>query len=91
MERQLCLDGRAGKGPQHSGLVWLPVLCCFTSTETLRTVRDRKPRMVTTTFTQLLNSEAFSSALLYVHRDRRDYQGRGALDGHLDFHTAPEL
>ena len=29
--------------------------------------------------------------LLYVHRDDKDYQGRGAQDGHLDFHTAPEL
>ena len=25
--------------------------------------------------------------LLYVHRD----EGRGAQDGHLDFHTSPEL
>ena len=32
-----------------------------------------------------------SSLLLYVHRDRTNYQGRGARDGHLDFHTAPEL
>ena len=31
-----------------------------------------------------------SSLLLYVHRDRKE--GRGAQeDGHLDFHTAPEL
>ena len=29
---------------------------------------------------------------LYVHRHRRtDCYGRGAQDGHLDFHTAPEL
>ena len=32
-----------------------------------------------------------STVLLYVHRDRTDYQGRGAQDGHLDFHTAPEI
>ena len=32
-----------------------------------------------------------SSVLLYVHRDHKDYQGRGAQDVHLDFHTAPEL
>ena len=32
-----------------------------------------------------------SSVLRDVHRDRKDYQGRGAQDGHLDFHTAPEL
>ena len=25
--------------------------------------------------------------LLYVHRDHKDYKGRGAQDGHLDFHT----
>ena len=33
------------------------------------------------------------SVSLYVHcRDRlKDYQGRKAQDGHLDFHTAPEL
>ena len=41
--------------------------------------------------TQLLSSvEATgcsSSVLLYVHRD----QGRIAQNGHLDFHTAPEL
>ena len=29
--------------------------------------------------------------LLYVHRDRADYQGRGAQNDHLDFHAAPEL
>ena len=29
--------------------------------------------------------------LLYVHRGHKDYQGRGAQDSHLDFHTAPEL
>ena len=27
--------------------------------------------------------------LLYVHRDRTDYLGKGAQDTHLDFHTAP--
>ena len=29
--------------------------------------------------------------LLYVHRDHKDYSGREAQDGHLDFYTAPEL
>ena len=33
----------------------------------------------------------FSSVLLGVHTDRRDCWGRGALDGHRDFHTAPDL
>ena len=29
--------------------------------------------------------------LLYVHRNRKAHLGRKAQDGHLDFHTAPEL
>ena len=33
-------------------------LHCFTSTVTIRTVRDREPRTATLTFTQLLNSES---------------------------------
>ena len=33
----------------------------------------------------------FSSVLRYVHRDHKDLQGRGAQDGHLDFHTPPGL
>ena len=33
----------------------------------------------------------YGSVLLNVQRDRTDYQGRGAQDGHVDFHTAPEL
>ena len=32
-----------------------------------------------------------SSVLLYVHRDLKDHEGWGAQDGHLGFHTAPEL
>ena len=28
---------------------------------------------------------------LYVHRDDKDYWGRGAQGVHLDLHTAPEL
>ena len=31
------------------------VHCCFTSTETIKTVRDREPRMATSTSTQLLS------------------------------------
>ena len=34
---------------------------------------------------------ASSSVVLYVHRDHKDYQGRGAQDVHLDLHTAPQL
>ena len=29
--------------------------------------------------------------LIYVHRNRRLTRDGGAQDGHLDFHTAPEL
>ena len=32
-----------------------------------------------------------SSVLLYIHRDCMDCLGWGAQDGHLDFHTSPEL
>ena len=32
------------------------VQCCFTSTETIRTIRDGQPRTSTSSFTQLLNS-----------------------------------
>jgi len=42
-------------------------------TETIRTIRDRKPRTATSTFTQLLLLVQFSSVLLYVHRDRKYY------------------
>ena len=42
---------------------------CFTSTETIRTVRDGEPRTATSTFTLLLSSVNISSMLLYVHRD----------------------
>ena len=35
----------------------------------------------------------WSSVLFYVHRDSKTITvlGTGAQDGHLDFHTAPEL
>ena len=73
----------------------VPVQSCLTSTEAifLRTVRDRDLRTATSTITQLLGSESGSahSVLLYIHSDHEDRQGRGAQDGHLDFHTPPEL
>ena len=34
---------------------------------------------------------AMVEVLLYVHRNRRLIRDGGAQDGHLDFHTAPEL
>ena len=93
------------------------IQCCFTSTESVRTVtvRDGEPRTATSTFTQLLSSEIlqfsgffvlflflvgfflmfyflnYSSELPYVHRDHKEYWGRGAQDGHFEIHTAPEL
>ena len=30
--------------------------CCFTSTETVRTIRDGEPRTATSTFTQIMSS-----------------------------------
>ena len=50
--------------------------CCFTSTETVRTIRDGEPRTATSTFTQLLSSvSVFVSALLYVHRNHQALLG----------------
>ena len=68
----------------------------FTSTDTVRTIRDRKLRTSTSTFTQFLSSDRLAFLLrllmlLYVNRDHKDYKGRGAQDGHLDFHAAPKL
>ena len=40
-------------------------------------IGDGEPRTATSTFT----------VLLYVHRNHQAYWGRGAQDGHLDFHT----
>ena len=61
------------------------------SREITRNITDEEPRTTTSTFTQLLSSECVcsSSVLLDVHRDHKT--GTGAQDGHLDFHTAPEL
>ena len=54
---------------------------------------DRRKKRSTTKI-QMQNEWRFggsSSMFLYVHRDHQDYQGRGAQEGHLDFHAAPEL
>ena len=37
------------------------VQCCFTSTETIRTIRVGEPRTATSSFTQLLGSTAIDS------------------------------
>ena len=75
---------RAGHAQQGTGGLLLKVLCrsrfssvqcCFTSTETVRTVRVGELRTPTSTFTQLLNSDCLPvvrSMLLSVHRDRTD-------------------
>ena len=55
----------------HSRALFLK--CCFTSTETVRTIRDGEPRTPASTFTQLLSAVQFSSMFFYVHRDRTDY------------------
>ena len=64
------------------------IQCCFTSTETMKLIRDGESRTATSTFTQLLST---SLMLLYIRRDLTAYQGRVAHDGHLDFPTPPEL
>ena len=45
-----------------SSLLIGSVQCCFTSTETVRTIRDVGPRTAISTFTQLLSSEAWSQS-----------------------------
>ena len=59
----------------------------------MRLIGDWEPGASTSTFTQFLSSvnghvkvQVLCSMLLYVHRDRKDYSGREARDGHLDFH-----
>ena len=44
----------------HSRLLF-KFRCCFTSTETIRTIRDGEPRTATSTFTQLRSSETHPS------------------------------
>ena len=53
------------------------IQCCFTSTENIRTIRDREIRTATSTFTLLLSSECFyCSMFLYVQRDHTDSESR---------------
>ena len=80
------------------------VQCCFTSTETISSIRDRESGMTTSTSTHLLSPDRirqdcspfrtrfkFVSMFLYVRRNHKAYWGQGAHDGHLDFHVVPEL
>ena len=73
--------------------VEVKVQCCSTFTETTLTIRDGELTTATSTFTQLLSSVWVFLFLMFlnVHRDQKDYYRRGVQDGHLDFHTAPEL
>ena len=57
--------------PYSSWTLRARVQCCFTTTETIRPVRDGEPRTATSTFTQLLNSEGPRSVLLYDHRNHK--------------------
>ena len=54
----------------------------YVHAETVRTVRNGKPRTATSTFTQLLSSEVFGifvSFLLFVHRRYKDCLGLGTI------------
>ena len=68
------------KEPRTAGSTFTQLLssvhvqCCFTSTDTIRSIRDGESRTATSTFTQLPGSEdCLSSIFLYVHRDHKDY------------------
>ena len=51
-------------------LVQVQIQCCFKSTETVGTIRDGEPRTSTSTFTQLLSSDAFDSVQCSVFKVR---------------------
>ena len=68
--------GSPGRPPRLSHSSWTMSMsssfqCCFTSTETVRTVRDVEPRTATSSL--YTAPELCSLMLLYVHRDRMDY------------------
>ena len=68
------------------GAVWLIVEVLLYDRRNRRLIRGGSPGRPP----RLSHS---SWALIYVHRNRRFFRklGTGAQDGHLDFHTAPEL
>ena len=68
-------------------------LCCFTSTENVRTIRDGEPMTSSLTFSQPLSSVYSGSWLkcCFTSTETVGLLGTGAQDGHLDVHTAPEL
>ena len=49
------------------------VQCCFTSTETVPTIRDGEPRTVTSTFTlQLMSSDYHHNCIYLIYRVGRN-------------------
>ena len=66
-------------------LLWSPwvlllsssVQCCFTSTETIRTVRGREPRTSTSAFTQLLISNSFAVSTQADFEGEEEEKGGG--------------
>ena len=54
-------------------------------------MRDGEPWTATSTYTQLLSSDEPFLLWLSVAQKPYTYWGRGAQDGHLGFHTVPEL
>ena len=68
---------------------WL-LQCCFTSTETVRTIKDREPRTSTSTVTLLLisDSTAFFKCCFTSTETVRIIRDGEPGNGHLDFHTA---
>ena len=66
--------GSPGRPPRLSHSCWALTVCVhvqfyFTSTETVRTIRDGEPRTATSTFTQLLSSPLFTQHTLTFKRN----------------------
>ena len=74
-------------------LWWFLVHCCFMSVETILSGLSGmgSPGLPPWLSHSPWALVILSSLLLYVRRDHKDSRGWGAQDGHLDFHTAPEL
>ena len=77
-----------GRGPQDLGQLdshtvpqlWIRIQYCSTSTETVRTTKDGDHRTGSARLSHSSPALKSSSVLLYVHRDRTDYEGRGPQD-----------
>ena len=55
---------QAWEGKSYTFSVSVQVQCCFTSTETIRTVKDREPRTATWTLTQHLSSDCLGIVII---------------------------